>query len=147
MRIDGEVVDLQDNSSNSINTNESKETSTKSQALPDASAAASVASENVPQSSKFCSECGARISSKAEVCPKCGVRSTTSGTDGHNRTTAAVLALVLGGIGAHKFYLGKTGMGLVYLAFCWTTVPLWISLVEGIQFLKMSDSEFAMRFR
>ena len=30
-----------------------------------------------------------------------------------NPTTAVLLALFLGGIGVHKFYLGQTGMGIV----------------------------------
>ena len=47
----------------------------------------------------------------------------------------------------HKFYLGRTGMGLIYLVFCWTLVPAFISLVEGIQFLSMSESEFAIKYR
>lgn len=48
-----------------------------------------------------------------------------------NPTTAVLLALFLGGLGAHKFYLGKTGMGIVYLIFSWTTLPAWISIIEA----------------
>jgi len=139
--IDREVVDLQE-----TNNNESNETSTstiKPAAFEDTPAAA----ESVPQSGKFCSECGARISAKAEICPKCGVRSASLAGGEHNKTTAALLALFLGGLGAHKFYLGRTGMGLIYLVFCWTLIPALISLVEAIQFLSMSESEFAMKYR
>jgi TM2 domain-containing membrane protein YozV len=32
-----------------------------------------------------------------------------------SKTTAAVLAIFLGGLGIHRFYLGKTGSGFVYL--------------------------------
>jgi TM2 domain-containing membrane protein YozV len=46
-------------------------------------------------------------------------------------TTAVVLALFLGGLGVHKFYLGQTGMGILYLLFCWTTIPAWIALIEA----------------
>jgi ribosomal protein L40E len=109
--------------------------------------AAAAAGESSPQSSKFCSECGAKISARAEACPKCGARQAAAPGGEHNKTTAALLALFLGGIGAHKFYLGRTGMGLLYLAFCWTGVPLIISLVEGIQFLSMSESEFSLKYR
>ncbi|NLB71358.1 MAG: NINE protein [Chloroflexi bacterium] len=45
-------------------------------------------------------------------------------------TTAVLLALFLGGLGAHKFYLGQTGAGIVYLLFCWTSIPAWIALIE-----------------
>lgn len=48
-----------------------------------------------------------------------------------NPTTAVLLALFLGGVGAHKFYLGQTGLGIVYLLFSWTTIPGWIGLIEA----------------
>ncbi len=43
---------------------------------------------------------------------------------------AMLLAFFFGGIGAHKFYLGQTGLGIAYLLFFWTTIPGWIALVE-----------------
>lgn len=49
-----------------------------------------------------------------------------------NPTTAVILALLLGGFGAHKFYLGKTAMGVIYILFSWTTIPAWIALIEAI---------------
>lgn len=45
-------------------------------------------------------------------------------------TTAVLLALFLGGLGAHKFYLGKTTAGILYILFSWTTIPAWIALFE-----------------
>ncbi len=59
-----------------------------------------------------------------------------------NRTTAALLALFLGGIGAHKFYLRKTGVGILYLVFCWTFIPSIIAFIEAIIFFTMSDEKF-----
>jgi hypothetical protein len=32
-----------------------------------------------------------------------------------NKTVALILCIFLGILGAHKFYVGKTGMGLIYL--------------------------------
>jgi TM2 domain-containing membrane protein YozV len=46
-------------------------------------------------------------------------------------TIAAVLALFLGGIGAHKFYMGQIGLGVVYLLFSWTGIPTLIGWVEA----------------
>jgi len=60
--------------------------------------------------------------------------------------TAALLALFLGGIGAHKFYLGRTGIGILYLLFFWTFIPALISFIEGIIFLTMSDSDFVKKY-
>lgn len=45
---------------------------------------------------------------------------------------AILLALLLGGLGAHRFYLKDTLGGFIYLAFCWTFVPMVISLIEAI---------------
>jgi TM2 domain-containing membrane protein YozV len=46
------------------------------------------------------------------------------------RSTAFLLTLFLGGVGAHRFYLGQTGRGLLYVFFCWTFIPVLISLLE-----------------
>jgi TM2 domain-containing membrane protein YozV len=48
-----------------------------------------------------------------------------------NPTTATMLALFLGGLGAHKFYLGKTGFGLLYALFCWTLIPSILGVIEA----------------
>lgn len=45
-------------------------------------------------------------------------------------STGILLALFLGGLGAHRFYLGQVGLGLVYLFLCWTFVPALIALIE-----------------
>lgn len=63
-----------------------------------------------------------------------------------DKTTAGVLALLLGGIGAHKFYLGQTGAGIVYLLFCWTLIPGIVALVEGISLLTMNQATFDLRY-
>jgi hypothetical protein len=49
-----------------------------------------------------------------------------------NKVAYVVFAILLGGIGLHKFYSGKIGMGILYLIFCWTSIPSIIGLVEGI---------------
>jgi TM2 domain-containing membrane protein YozV len=64
---------------------------------------------------------------------------------GKSKVTAGVLAILLGGIGAHKFYLGKIGMGLVYLLFFWTGIPAVVGLIEGIIMLTMTDEDFASK--
>ena len=52
------------------------------------------------------------------------------------------LCLFLGGLGIHKFYSGKWGQGLLYLTFCWTFIPLILSVFDlfGAIF-KKSDSQ------
>jgi TM2 domain-containing membrane protein YozV len=59
-----------------------------------------------------------------------------------SKATAVILALLLGGIGVHRFYLGQLGWGLFYLLFSWTFVPLVLSLVEVVGLLLTSSSKF-----
>ncbi len=56
--------------------------------------------------------------------------------------TAAILAFLLGGFGAHKFYLGQTFQGLLYLFFCWTLIPALIAFLEVFVYLSMSPVDF-----
>ena len=59
-----------------------------------------------------------------------------------SRTASVALALVLGGFGAHKFYLDKPGKGFLYLLFSWTGIPSLIGLYEAVKYIRMSEEEF-----
>ena len=63
-----------------------------------------------------------------------------------SRSVSVGLSLVLGGIGAHKFYLEKPGAGLAYLLFCWTGIPPLLGLFEAVKYIRMDDEEFHQRF-
>lgn len=63
-----------------------------------------------------------------------------------SKVAAGVLAILLGDFGVHKFYLGQTGVGIIYLVFFWTFIPGLISIAEGIVFLTLSDADFAARY-
>ncbi len=54
----------------------------------------------------------------------------------------SALSIFLGSFGAHKFYQGKTLQGVIYFLLSWTTLPMWISLVEGIRYLFMPVEDF-----
>ncbi len=92
---------------------------------------------------KFCKECGQKIAAKAVICPHCGCQvekpqeaaapqivinnsnqnqnqNQNFNAGGHggnakNKWVALLLCWFLGFLGAHKFYEGKTFMGIVYL--------------------------------
>ena len=64
-----------------------------------------------------------------------------------SRTTAGILALLLGGCGAQFFYLGARGWGWVSVLFFWTYVPAIVGLILGIRYLCMTDQEFERRVK
>lgn len=95
--------------------------------------------EDMQTKTKFCKYCGEKIPEDAVICAKCGrqveelkqnqpnvvinntntntVRNTTAGLGGKpkNKWVALLLCFFLGVLGAHKFYEGKIGMGILYL--------------------------------
>ncbi len=62
-----------------------------------------------------------------------------------SKVAAGLLAIFLGGLGIHKFYLGKIGMGILYLVFCWTYIPAVVGLIEGIVYLCSNDENFQLK--
>ena len=84
---------------------------------------------------KFCTKCGAKLEDDYAVCPDCGTQCADRAKDSQpqqqaqvnanatakplgkkcNKWTSVILCFFLGGYGAHKFYEGKMGMGILYL--------------------------------
>jgi len=95
---------------------------------------------------KYCTSCGAILNSDAEMCPECGVKQTAGAGGDKEKLVAGLLAIFVGGFGVHKFYLGDTKMGVLYLCFFWTFIPAIIGLIEGILYLTKSDAEFQRQY-
>ena len=87
---------------------------------------------------KFCQHCGGTIPADAVLCTHCGrqvgqvtapqpqvvINNSNVNTNNNNigmlkkpknKWTAFLLCLFLGVLGAHKFYEGKVGMGILYI--------------------------------
>ena len=47
-----------------------------------------------------------------------------------NKGMYIMLCLFVGGLGIHKFYAGKWFQGLLYVAFCWTGLPVIVALID-----------------
>lgn len=107
-----------------------------------------------PRSEKeFCYSCGVAVNKNQVVCVQCGVSLTQSeqsrGTpyaNARNKTTAGILALLLGGLGAHKFYHGSWGWGIIYLISVLTFIPAIVALIEGIGFLTMDQGKYDVAY-
>lgn len=59
-----------------------------------------------------------------------------------HKSEAGLLAILFGGLGMHKFYLGKYGQGLLCVAFCWTLIPAVIGVMQGVHYLTESQEQF-----
>lgn len=118
----------------------------------------------------YCRKCGKQIYEADAFCPHCGaqqkVANMNANTDvpsnfnmsgnininsnlggiSQRRLLAILFAILLGGLGIHKFYLGQIGMGILYLLFCWTGIPVIVGIIEGILYLCMSDADFEAKY-
>lgn len=63
-----------------------------------------------------------------------------------NKTTTALLAFFLGGLGVHRFYLGQIILGIFFLIFSWTLIPTFIGFIDFIIFLAMSKEKFDWKY-
>lgn len=90
----------------------------------------------------YCNTCGSTTADAQTICVKCGCRLCGS----KNKIIAGFLAICLGGIGAHKFYHGSWGWGLVFLVTCWTYVPTVVSFVESIIYFSCNRNEYDIKY-
>jgi len=108
----------------------------------------------VAVSTKFCYACGAELDLRVEVCPHCGVgqpmqpflRGGRRAKREKSKGGATLLALTLGGVGAHRFYLGQPKIGIAMLLLSWTFLPVLAGWVDFVRFTFMSDRDFATRY-
>lgn len=63
-----------------------------------------------------------------------------------DKVAAGFLAIFLGSFGIHKFYLGKTLQGVLYLLFCWTYIPLLLGLIDGIVLFVTPKEKFIQKY-
>tara|TARA_X000001036_G_C20338430_1_gene667478 strand:+ start:107 stop:550 length:444 start_codon:yes stop_codon:yes gene_type:complete len=109
-------------------------------------------------SKKFCYSCGVKTKDVQVICVKCGVSLGSASSSGlsfgengeKNRMMAFLLALFLGTIGIHKFYLGYNNAGIIMLI-CGTIgwilfippfVMAVIALIEAITYISKTDADF-----
>ncbi|MCG7598891.1 zinc-ribbon domain and TM2 domain-containing protein [Halomonas sp. McH1-25] len=93
----------------------------------------------------YCHGCGKQIHKTARSCPHCGAASSVK-TGDKSKLVAALLAFFLGGLGFHRFYLGNILLGIIYLLFCWTFIPMLIAFGECIYFLAMGQESFDRKY-
>ncbi len=65
------------------------------------------------------------------------------------KVVAGILGILLGGLGAHKFYLGYTTPGIIQLvaSVCTFGIGGIVGVIEGIIYLTKSDEEFIQTYQ
>lgn len=63
-----------------------------------------------------------------------------------NKNIAGIIAVLIGGLGFHKFYLGRKGAGIGYLLFSWTFIPTILSWIDALVLFTMSDESFNLKY-
>ena len=93
---------------------------------------------------KACHGCGKSVHKTARACPACGAVQPRTNRE-KSKVVAGLFAILLGGLGAHRFYLGQW-WGIFYLLLFWTLIPGLIAFIEGIVFLCTSDDKWDQQY-
>lgn len=99
----------------------------------------------------FCPKCGTKVQANVKFCPTCGAEIARPAVVCNNRKdklVAGLLAIFLGGLGIHYFYLGKNTAGIIsiVLTICSCSIWAWLMLVQGIYMLTMTDDNFYAKY-
>jgi TM2 domain-containing membrane protein YozV len=101
----------------------------------------------------FCQNCGAPTKLGQEVCLTCGFKLLKyQSTAEKNKIAAGLLAIFLGFLGIHKFYLGYNTQGVILLLITVLTCGFgglitWIiGLIEGIIYITKTDEDFEKEY-
>lgn len=100
----------------------------------------------------YCPACGTKVPGNVRFCPNCGGRivppSSMAQADKKEKVVAGLLAIFLGSLGIHYFYLGKTTAGILTIVLSLCTCGIWsfLMLVQGILMLTMSDADFEEKY-
>ena len=122
----------------------------------------------------FCTKCGAQNADYSQICLQCQAPLPAIGgyqpiqpptpiygqsavqdwkqAGADKKVIGGILAIILGGLGIHKFMLGYQKEGLTMLLVsvlsCGTLYPVMhvIGIVEGIMYLTKSDEDFVREY-
>lgn len=100
----------------------------------------------------FCSNCGKTTIDNPMVCPSCKTVFFSKTRESRSKRVTTYLALFLGSLGVHKFYLGFVKEGFIMAAisiigrsFFWgipSIIMVLIALIEATIYWKTSEKDF-----
>jgi TM2 domain-containing membrane protein YozV len=63
-----------------------------------------------------------------------------------DKMVAGILAILVGALGIHHFYLGNTTMGIIYIVLACVGISPILGLVDGIIYLTKPDDQFQRNY-
>ena len=100
------------------------------------------------ENERYCQNCGEAIDKNLNVCPKCGAQQNevftesisqkTTNSEGVRWLISLLLCWFLGAIGAHRFFVGKIGTGILMIITCGGLGIWWL-----IDFIMILVGEFS----
>lgn len=69
-------------------------------------------------------------------------------TTGKDKVMCGILAIILGGLGVHYFYIGKNTAGIITILLSLVTCGMWgiVILIQGILMLTMTQAQFEQKY-
>jgi len=92
---------------------------------------------------KYCPNCGTGVENM-QYCSNCGTHLQSEYPDNYqpkSKLNTLLLCLFAGGFGAHRFYVGKTGTGILMLLFTVPFIAIY-SVAEGLKVFGMGLSKY-----
>lgn len=60
----------------------------------------------------------------------------------NSHVECGIIAVIFGSIGLHKFYRGQYGRGILYILFCWSFIPAFVGVLEGVHYLTEGQAAY-----
>lgn len=98
----------------------------------------------------LCLSCGVPTEASMPNCSSCGTQQNfrVGFTVGKSKVVAGLLAIFLGGFGAHRFYLGQPKLAFLYIGALFIFgVSALVGFFEGVRYLLMKDAKFVEELR
>lgn len=99
------------------------------------------------QNTKVAVDSNGKFTSPSPAISQSNAKSKAKAIPVKSRKVAALLAIFLGHLGIQRFYLRQYFLGVLSILFCWTYIPAFVGLIEGIVLLCSTNEKFETKYK